>query len=57
MFIFYTCIAGVALIASFFIRSAKLSSEHVETRTGLLSAEKIAEGVELSSFPPEGNRD
>jgi hypothetical protein len=31
----YTCLAGVGVIASFFIRKAILSSEHVETKTGL----------------------
>jgi MFS family permease len=33
--IMYTCLAGVGVIASFFIRKAILSSEHVETKTGL----------------------
>jgi MFS family permease len=57
MFIFYTCVAAVGLIASFFIRSSKLSSEHVETRTGLLSTEKDPQDVELHSRPGEGGRE
>lgn len=35
MWVFYTCIAGVGLVASMFIRQNKLSTSHVETRTGL----------------------
>ena len=51
MFIFYTCVAAVGVVASFFIRRSKLSSEHVETRTGLLVMEKSEQGLELHSRP------
>jgi MFS family permease len=33
--IMYACIAAVGVFASFFIKKANLSSEHVETKTGL----------------------
>ncbi|WPH00804.1 Hypothetical protein R9X50_00363400 [Acrodontium crateriforme] len=35
MWIVYTCIAGVGLIAGIFIKQAHLSREHTETRTGI----------------------
>ncbi|KAK8063605.1 MFS drug transporter [Apiospora saccharicola] len=40
MFIMYTCLAGVALVASVFIKHRKLNEEHTETRTGLQSLTK-----------------
>lgn len=57
MFIFCACIAAVGVFAAFFIRSSKLSSEHVETRTGLLTVEKDSQGVELSTYPREVSAD
>lgn len=47
MWIFYACIAVVGVIAAFFIRSSRLSSEHVETRTGLVTPKKDVSGLEL----------
>ncbi|KAK8069861.1 hypothetical protein PG994_006477 [Apiospora phragmitis] len=35
MFIVYTCIAGVGLLASAFIKQRYMSKEHTETRTGV----------------------
>jgi len=49
MWIFYTCVAVLGVIAAFFIRGSRLSSEHVETRTGLLTPEKNRSGLELSA--------
>ena len=36
LWILYTCVAFLGLIATAFVRKRKLSREHVETRTGLL---------------------
>jgi MFS family permease len=49
MWIFYTCIAVLGVVAAFFIRSSRLSNEHVETRTGILTPEKNPSGLELSA--------
>ncbi|KAI1141302.1 MFS drug transporter [Hypoxylon sp. FL0543] len=35
MFIMYTCIAGVGLVASAFIKHRRLKTEHTETKTGI----------------------
>ncbi|KAL9062375.1 MAG: hypothetical protein Q9157_008976 [Trypethelium eluteriae] len=35
MFIMYTCAAGVAMVASAFIKHEHLSTEHTETKTGI----------------------
>ena len=35
MFILYTCLAAVALVASVFIKHRHLNKEHTETRTGI----------------------
>ncbi|KAK7911871.1 major facilitator superfamily domain-containing protein [Apiospora marii] len=40
MFIMYTCLSGVALVASAFIKHRKLNEEHTETRTGIESLTK-----------------
>ncbi|KAK8000938.1 major facilitator superfamily domain-containing protein [Apiospora marii] len=40
MFIMYTCLSGVALVASAFIKHRKLIEEHTETRTGIESLTK-----------------
>jgi hypothetical protein len=40
MWIFTTCIAAVAIVASAFIRKAVLSTHHVETKTGLKEKDK-----------------
>jgi MFS family permease len=53
MWIFYTCVAILGVVAAFFIRSSILSNEHVETRTGLLSSGKDSGGTELSSLSRE----
>jgi hypothetical protein len=36
MFIMYTCFAAVAMVASAFIKQRQLSTEHTETKTGIL---------------------
>ncbi|KAK8029822.1 major facilitator superfamily domain-containing protein [Apiospora rasikravindrae] len=40
MFIMYTCLSGVALVASAFIKHRKLNEEHTETKTGIQSLAK-----------------
>ncbi len=35
MFIIYTCVAAVAIVASAFIKQRHLSTEHTETKTGI----------------------
>ena len=35
MFIMYTCIPGVAMVASVFIKQRRLRTEHTETKTGI----------------------
>jgi MFS family permease len=35
MFIMYTCVAAVGMVASFFIKHRHLSTEHTETKTGI----------------------
>lgn len=57
MFIFYACVAALGVVAAFFIRSSKLSSDHVETRTGLLTLQKDARGFELATQPREVTED
>jgi hypothetical protein len=47
MWIFYTCVGVLSVVAAAFIKKSSLSSEHVETKTGLLKKEKESEGVEL----------
>ncbi|EON61438.1 hypothetical protein W97_00653 [Coniosporium apollinis CBS 100218] len=42
LWIFYTCVAAVGLIASLFIKKRVLSKEHTETKTGLKKAELVA---------------
>jgi hypothetical protein len=49
MWIFYTCVGAVAVVASAFVKKSTLSAEHVETRTGLLT-EKPEVGEELADF-------
>jgi len=39
MWIFYTCISALAIVASAFIKRQILSKEHVETRTGIRKEE------------------
>jgi len=41
LWIFYTCVAAVGLIASLFIKKRVLSKEHTETKTGLKKAELV----------------
>ncbi|KAL4794334.1 major facilitator superfamily domain-containing protein [Aspergillus venezuelensis] len=40
MFIFYTALCGVAVVAGCFVRQKPMSSEHTETRTGVKELEK-----------------
>ncbi|KAK6857722.1 hypothetical protein PG995_005421 [Apiospora arundinis] len=40
MFIMYTCLSGVALVASAFIKHKNLNEEHTETKTGIQSLAK-----------------
>lgn len=49
MWIFYTCVGVIAVVASAFVKKSTLSAEHVETRTGLLK-EKADVGEELRDF-------
>jgi hypothetical protein len=39
MFIMFTCISALSIVASFFVVKTKLSKEHTETVTGLKKAE------------------
>jgi hypothetical protein len=47
MWIFYTCVGAIGVIASFFIRKAALSEEHTETKTGLVRSESRDNGIGL----------
>ncbi|KAF2435508.1 putative MFS transporter [Tothia fuscella] len=49
MWIFYTCVGTICVLASFFIKASRLSEEHVETKTGLLTTEKKAGEMELQN--------
>ncbi|KAH6880635.1 MFS multidrug transporter-like protein [Thelonectria olida] len=42
MFIMYTCLAAVAMIASAFVKHRDLNTEHIETRTGVQHLSKGA---------------
>ncbi|TVY13606.1 MFS-type transporter [Lachnellula arida] len=42
MFILYTCLAAVALVASVFIKHRVLDTEHTETKTGIQQLKKAA---------------
>jgi hypothetical protein len=44
MWIVYTCVAAVGLVASLFISRRSLSKEHHETRTGIQEREKKSAG-------------
>jgi len=48
MFVMYTCVAGLAVLASVFVQEKHMSSEHTETRTGIenLSKSKAAAASE-----------
>jgi hypothetical protein len=50
MWIFYTCVGGISVVAAAFIKKSSLSEEHVETKTGLLKKDKESEGVELRNI-------
>ena len=52
MWIFYALVGAIGVIASIFIKRAKLSGEHVETKTGLrdLKEEKSDKGLELRAI-------
>ncbi|KAF4629725.1 hypothetical protein G7Y89_g8421 [Cudoniella acicularis] len=43
MFILYTCLAAVAMVASVFIKHRKLNTEHTETKTGIQSLTKAVD--------------
>ncbi|KAK6604443.1 hypothetical protein QC760_004063 [Botrytis cinerea] len=43
MFILYTCLAAVAMVASVFIKHQRLNTEHTETKTGIQSLKKAAD--------------
>ena len=45
MFIMYTCVAAVAMVASAFIKHRDLSTEHTETKTGLKQLTKRVTSV------------
>lgn len=46
MFILYTCLAAVAMVASVFIKHRKLNTEHTETKTGIQELKKRGNVVE-----------
>jgi hypothetical protein len=46
IWIFYTCVAGVGMVASAFVKTSTLSAEHVETKTGL-KKEVVGMGEEM----------
>ncbi|RDW68176.1 hypothetical protein BP6252_09572 [Coleophoma cylindrospora] len=41
MFILYTCLAAIAVVASTFIKHEKLNMEHTETKTGIQQLAKV----------------
>lgn len=41
MFILYTCLAAIAVVASVFIKHEKLNTEHTETKTGIQQMTKM----------------
>ncbi|ORY65442.1 MFS multidrug transporter-like protein [Pseudomassariella vexata] len=41
MFILYTCLAAIAVVASMFIKHRKLNTEHTETTTGIQHLAKV----------------
>ena len=43
IFIMYTCIAGVTVVASIFIKQKQMSTEHSETKTGIANLSKREE--------------
>jgi MFS family permease len=51
MWVFYTCVGAIGVVASAFVKRGELSEEHVETRTGLLGVreKEPVEGVELGA--------
>lgn len=49
MWIFYTCIGAIGMIASLFIKKAALSEEHTETKTGLMKYRGREDGIELEA--------
>ncbi|RDW81723.1 MDR family MFS transporter [Aspergillus mulundensis] len=54
IWILYTALAAVGLVASFFVSKRQLSQEHVETKTGLKEKEKGALDVQESDRPVSG---
>jgi hypothetical protein len=46
MFILYTCLAAVGMVASVFIKHRKLNTEHTETKTGIQTLTKAADTKE-----------
>lgn len=46
MFILYTCLAAIAIVASVFIKHEKLNTEHTETKTGLQQLAKVKKAKE-----------
>ncbi|KAH8753134.1 MFS multidrug transporter-like protein [Hyaloscypha finlandica] len=50
MFILYTCLAAIAIVASVFIKHEKLNTEHTETKTGtqqLAKAKKLKDNQKV----------
>lgn len=43
IFIMYTCIAGITVAASIFIKQKRMSTEHSETKTGIANLSKREE--------------
>jgi hypothetical protein len=50
MWIFYTCVGAISVVASAFVQKSTLSAEHVETKTGLLREKGGLEGQELEDL-------
>jgi hypothetical protein len=46
IWIFYTCVAVVGVVASAFVKTSTLSAEHVETKTGLRTKNDAGIGEE-----------
>jgi hypothetical protein len=53
MFIMYTCVGAVAVVASAFIKQRHLSTEHTETKTGIqqLTERVVGGGGEIKNTP------
>ena len=46
MFILYTCLAAIAIVASVFIKHENLNTEHTETKTGIQQLAEVKKAKE-----------